>query len=73
MARKAKIIRKTTETDIALDIDLDKSAGSKINYNISAGIDTSKIVVLFEIGYHFIVYNPACNSVRYNFFHTIAG
>ena len=28
MARKAKIVRKTTETDIALDIDLDKSAGS---------------------------------------------
>lgn len=34
MARKAKIIRKTTETDIALDIDLDKSTGSKINTTI---------------------------------------
>ena len=34
MARKAKIIRKTTETDIALDIDLDKSAGSKIDTTI---------------------------------------
>jgi imidazoleglycerol-phosphate dehydratase len=30
MARNAKIIRKTTETDIALEIDLDKSTGSKI-------------------------------------------
>ena len=30
MARKAKIVRKTTETDIVLEIDLDKSAGSKI-------------------------------------------
>ena len=30
MARKAKIIRKTTETNIQLEIDLDKSAGSKI-------------------------------------------
>ncbi len=30
MARIAKIVRKTTETDIALEIDLDKSAGSKI-------------------------------------------
>jgi len=30
MARIAKIIRKTTETDIQLEIDLDKSAGSKI-------------------------------------------
>jgi imidazoleglycerol-phosphate dehydratase len=34
MARKAKIIRKTTETDITLDIDLDKSAGSKIDTTI---------------------------------------
>ena len=34
MARKAKIVRKTSETDIALDIDLDKSAGSKINTTI---------------------------------------
>ncbi|PKN19926.1 MAG: imidazoleglycerol-phosphate dehydratase HisB [Deltaproteobacteria bacterium HGW-Deltaproteobacteria-6] len=34
MARKAKIVRKTTETDIALDIDLDKSAGSKIDTTI---------------------------------------
>ena len=34
MARKAKIVRKTTETDIALDIDLDKSTGSKINTTI---------------------------------------
>jgi imidazoleglycerol-phosphate dehydratase len=30
MARNAKIVRKTTETDIALEIDLDKSTGSKI-------------------------------------------
>jgi len=30
MARIAKIVRKTTETDIQLEIDLDKSAGSKI-------------------------------------------
>jgi imidazoleglycerol-phosphate dehydratase len=30
MARIAKIVRKTTETDIALEIDLDKSASSKI-------------------------------------------
>jgi imidazoleglycerol phosphate dehydratase HisB len=30
MARIAKIVRKTTETDIALEIDLDKSIGSKI-------------------------------------------
>jgi imidazoleglycerol phosphate dehydratase HisB len=30
MARNAKIVRKTTETDIVLEIDLDKSAGSKI-------------------------------------------
>lgn len=34
MARKAKIVRKTTETDIVLDIDLDKSAGSKIDTTI---------------------------------------
>jgi imidazoleglycerol phosphate dehydratase HisB len=30
MARKAKIVRKTTETDIRLEIDLDKTAGSSI-------------------------------------------
>jgi len=30
MARIAKIVRKTTETDIVLEIDLDKSSGSKI-------------------------------------------
>src|SRR4030066_2262660 len=30
MARKAKIIRKTKETYIQLEIDLDKAAGSKI-------------------------------------------
>jgi imidazoleglycerol-phosphate dehydratase len=34
MVRKAKIVRKTTETDISLDIDLDQSAGSKINTTI---------------------------------------
>jgi imidazoleglycerol-phosphate dehydratase len=34
MARKAKIIRKTTETDICLEIDLDKTAGSRINTTI---------------------------------------
>jgi imidazoleglycerol-phosphate dehydratase len=34
MARKAKIVRKTTETDIELDIDLDKSVGSKINTTV---------------------------------------
>jgi imidazoleglycerol-phosphate dehydratase len=34
MARKAKIVRKTTETDIVLDIDLDKSAGSRIDTTI---------------------------------------
>lgn len=34
MARKAKIVRKTTETDIALDIDLDRSVGSKINTTV---------------------------------------
>lgn len=34
MSRKAKIIRKTTETDIHLEIDLDKAAGSKIDTTI---------------------------------------
>jgi imidazoleglycerol-phosphate dehydratase len=34
MARKANIVRKTTETDIALDINLDKSSGSKIDTTI---------------------------------------
>jgi imidazoleglycerol-phosphate dehydratase len=34
MSRRAKIIRKTTETDIQLEIDLDKSAGSKIDTTI---------------------------------------
>lgn len=34
MARKAKIVRKTTETDIALEIDLDQSTGSKIDTTI---------------------------------------
>ena len=34
MARKAKIVRKTTETDIALEIDLDKTSGSKIDTTI---------------------------------------
>ncbi len=34
MARKAKIVRKTTETDITLDIDLDKSVGSKIDTTV---------------------------------------
>lgn len=34
MARKAKIVRKTTETDIALEIDLDSTAASKINTSI---------------------------------------
>jgi len=34
MARKAKIVRKTTETDITLEIDLDRAAGSKINTTI---------------------------------------
>lgn len=34
MARKAKIVRKTTETDIELDIDLDKSVGSKIDTTV---------------------------------------
>jgi imidazoleglycerol-phosphate dehydratase len=34
MSRKAKIIRKTTETDINLEIDLDKSTGSRIDTTI---------------------------------------
>ncbi len=34
MARKAKIVRKTTETDVTLDIDLDKSVGSKIDTTV---------------------------------------
>lgn len=34
MARKAKIIRKTTETDISLEIDFDKSTGSRIDTTI---------------------------------------
>jgi imidazoleglycerol-phosphate dehydratase len=34
MSRRAKIIRKTTETDIYLEIDLDKTAGSKIDTTI---------------------------------------
>jgi imidazoleglycerol-phosphate dehydratase len=34
MARKAKIVRKTTETEIALDINLDQSVGSKIDTTI---------------------------------------
>jgi len=34
MSRKAKIIRKTTETDISLEIDLDKTAGSRIDTTI---------------------------------------
>ncbi len=34
MGRKAKIVRKTTETDISLEIDLDQSAGSKIDTTI---------------------------------------
>ncbi len=34
MARRAKVVRKTTETDIALEIDLDKSSGSKIDTTI---------------------------------------
>ena len=34
MARKAKIVRKTTETDINLEIDLDSSAASKIATSI---------------------------------------
>ncbi len=34
MARKAKIVRKTSETDIALEIDLDSTASSKIDTSI---------------------------------------
>ena len=34
MARKAKVIRKTKETDIHLEIDLDKNTGSKIDTTI---------------------------------------
>ncbi len=34
MARKAKIVRKTTETDITLGVDLDQSAGSRIDTTI---------------------------------------
>ena len=34
MARKAKIVRKTTETDIHLEIDLDNTAASKIATSI---------------------------------------
>ena len=34
MTRKAKIIRKTTETDINLEIDLDKNAGTSIETTI---------------------------------------
>ncbi len=34
MSRKAKVVRKTTETDIALNIDLDQSTGSKIDTTI---------------------------------------
>jgi len=34
MSRRAKIIRKTTETDIQLEIDLDKTAGSRIDTTI---------------------------------------
>lgn len=34
MSRRAKIIRKTTETDINLEIDLDKTAGSRIDTTI---------------------------------------
>lgn len=34
MARKAKIVRNTTETDIRLEIDLDKTAGSSIETTI---------------------------------------
>lgn len=34
MSRKAKIIRRTTETDIHLEIDLDKATGSKIDTTI---------------------------------------
>ena len=34
MSRRAKIIRKTTETDIQLEINLDKTAGSRIDTTI---------------------------------------
>ena len=34
MSRRAKIIRKTTETDINLEIDLDKTSGSRIDTTI---------------------------------------
>ncbi|MBN1363715.1 MAG: imidazoleglycerol-phosphate dehydratase HisB [Syntrophaceae bacterium] len=34
MARKAKVVRKTTETDICLKIDLDKTAGSRVDTTI---------------------------------------
>jgi len=34
MARKAKIVRKTTETDIRLEIDIDAKTGSKIDTSI---------------------------------------
>ena len=34
MSRRAKIIRKTTETDINLEIDFDKTAGSRIDTTI---------------------------------------
>jgi len=34
MARKTKIVRKTTETDIALEIDLESTAASKIDTSI---------------------------------------
>ena len=34
MARKAKIVRKTKETDINLEIDLDKTTGRRINTTI---------------------------------------
>ena len=34
MSRRAKIIRKTTETDIQIEIDLDKTAGSRIDTTI---------------------------------------
>jgi imidazoleglycerol-phosphate dehydratase len=34
MTRKAKVVRKTTETDIVLEIDLDKAAAGKIDTSI---------------------------------------
>jgi len=34
MTRKARIVRKTTEPDVALEIDLDESAGSRIDTTI---------------------------------------